>query len=302
MSLYNRYRPNSFEDLKGNEEIVEALTNMLQSKSCPHSFLLYGPSGCGKTTIGRIIASKLNCSGNDFKEINSADFNGIATIREIIKNSQYKPLESDCRIFLLDEVHQLSSEAQNGLLKQLEEPPSHVYYILCTTEPQKLLETVRNRCQRFEVHPISDVQMKGLLRFIVKAEGSTIDPDVMQQIIMDSQGSPRMAINILESVLNVSEDKRLAIAKKTAVEQSQVIELCRALVKGEKWFGIKKILVGLKDQEPEKIRRAVLGYCSSVLLNAENDRCAMIMEEMWEPFFNQGFSGLVYACYSITKN
>jgi hypothetical protein len=141
-----------------------------------------------------------------------------------------------------------------------------------------------------------------LLRETVKAEGDSLDKVVYDQIIQDSLGLPRNALQILEQVLSVPNDMRLATATKTAAEQSQSIELCRALLSSNSWKQVSTILNGLKDQEPEGIRRCVLGYCQSVLLKGDNERCGLILEEFMNPFYDSGFPQLVYACYSVIKN
>jgi DNA polymerase-3 subunit gamma/tau len=302
MSLYNKYRPNSLTQIKGNSEILLSLEGMLSDlTSCPHSFLLHGPSGCGKTTIGRIIATRLGSKGNDFREVDSADFRGIDTVREIRKGAQYAAMEGANRVWLIDECHKMTNDAQNALLKILEDPPSHVYFILCTTDTQKLLATIKGRCIQFQVSPLTDIQMFGLLKNVVRQEGETLEKEVFDQIIKDSIGSARNALQILEQCLNVPSEQRLDIAKRAAAVQAESINLCRALIKGEKWANIKVILEGIKEQEPEDIRRLVLAYAQAILLKSENDRAAAIIEAFWEPTYNIGFPGVVYACYSITK-
>jgi DNA polymerase-3 subunit gamma/tau len=304
MSLYLKYRPADLESVKGNETIIASLEGMLKKpETCPHVFLFHGASGCGKTTLGRILANRLGCVGADLREIDSADFRGIDIIREIRKNSQYKPLQGAVRVWVMDEVHKMTSDAQNALLKILEDTPAHVYFILCTTDPQKLIAAIRGRCIEMQVKPLTDIQMKGLLRNIVREEGEKLDPEIYTQIIQDSQGHPRNAIQILEQVLNVPEEKRLEVAQKSAEIQSQSIELCRVLLKqGVKWKEVSTILAGLKDQEPEDIRRVVLGYCSAVLMKTDNQRAAMVLECFIEPFYNSGWPGLVFAVYSVVKN
>lgn len=303
MSLYLKHRPSELEQIKGNEELVEALGNMLTNESKrPHSFLLQGPSGCGKTTIGRIIASQLGCKGNDFKEIDSAGFRGIDTVREIIKQSQFRPLEGACMVWLVDECHKMTNDAQNALLKILEDTPKHVYFILCTTDPQKLLETIKGRCSTFTVKLLSEIQMMGLLRSVVKAEGESLQKEVYQQIITDSMGHARNALQVLDQVLRVDPEKRLQVAQRSAEEQSQVIELCRALIGNKSWKEVSSVLEGLKGQEPETIRRVVLGYCQAILLKSSNDKAAIIMEQFLEPTYNSGFPQIVYACYAAVKD
>ncbi len=304
MSLYLKYRPTDLTQVKGNAEVVAALEGMLaKAETCPHSFLLHGPTGCGKTTIGRIIATQLGCVGSDFKEIDSADFRGIDTVREIRRNSQFMAVEGKCRVWLIDECHKMTNDAQNALLKILEDTPRHVYFILCTTEPQKLLPTIKGRCSQFQLTTLEDSDMQQLLRMVARREKVELEMEVIQQIVQSSKGHPRNALQILDQVLYVPPTKRMEAAKKAEAEIVQSIELCRALMKQAKWSVVAGILNGLKDQEPENIRRAVLGYCQGVLLRPTDEPLAgLIMEAFMDPFYDSGFPQLVYACYSVTKN
>ena len=168
MSLALKYRPDDLNLVKGNREIVNTLKGMLSDlTNCPHAFLLHGPTGCGKTTIARIIAKGIGAEGEDQREIDSADFRGIDTIRDLRRKSQYMATSSGNRIWIIDECHKLTNDAQNALLKILEEPPQHVYFALCTTEPQKLLETIKGRCIQLQVKPLNESQMKGLFRKVL---------------------------------------------------------------------------------------------------------------------------------------
>ena len=219
MSFHIKYRPDNFSDVKGNSDTLEILEGMLSDiETCPHTFLFYGNSGCGKTTTARILANRLGCRGSDYNEINTADFRGIDTIREIIGKSQFKPIEGTCRVWVLDEIHKATGEAQNALLKILEDSPKHVYFILCTTDPQKLLATIKGRCTQFQMKPLSEAQMHVLLRKVVIEEGEKLEREIYDQIIQDSLGHPRNALQILEQVLKVSPDRRIEIAKQAAVE------------------------------------------------------------------------------------
>jgi DNA polymerase III gamma/tau subunit len=202
----------------------------------------------------------------------------------------------------MDEVHKMTNEAQNALLKILEDTPKHVYFILCTTDPQKLLPTVKGRCATFQTKPLSESQMKGLLRRILHEEDETIPEDVYSQIAQDSVGRPRNALQILDQVLAVPMERRLEVAKQAAVVQSESIALCRALMDGAGWKKVRGIVNGLQDQEPEAIRRHVLSYCRSTLLGSdENDQAGLIMEEFLEPFYNNPMDQLVYACYAVAR-
>ncbi len=303
MSLYLKYRPQNLSGIVGNTELVSALDGMLNDQEkCPHSFLLTGPTGCGKTTIGRIIAERLGCKGSDLREIDNANFRGIDTVREIIKQTQFKPLEGPCRVWIIDECHKMTNDAQNALLKILEDTPKHVYFILCTTDPQKLIGTIKGRCSVFTVKTLADAEMMGLLRRVVRAEGESLPKVVYEQIIQDSLGHSRNALQTLDQVLRVESEKRLEVAKRAAEEQSEAIELCRALIGRKDWKEIASILTGLKGQEPENIRRVVMGYAQAILLKTDNPQAGLVLEEFLEPFYNTGFPGLVYACYAVIKN
>ncbi len=304
--LYLKYRPDSLDEVIGNEDIISLLKNQLSGSAkqpMPKSILFHGPTGCGKTTLGRIVANEIGARGSDIREIDSADFRGIDTVREIRKQSAFKPLEGDYRVWILDECHKLTGDAQTALLKALEDTPSHVYYILCTTEPQKLLPTIRGRCAQYQVNTLSEKDMKKLLRRVVKAEGESLNKEVYEQIIQDSMGHPRNALQILSQVLSVEPEDRMKVARRTAEIQSKTIELCRALTSGtDPWKKVTTILQGLKEEEVEKIRYAILGYCQSILLGSTYpeaiERIAKVMQEFTEPFYTSGFPGLVLACYS----
>lgn len=300
MSLYNKYRPTSLSDFYGNNAIKVTLKGMM--KKMPHTLLFYGETGCGKTTLARIIAKELGCTENNLIEIDTAQFRGIDTIREIRKNAQYSPLGGGVRVYIIDEVHKMTGDAQNAFLKILEDAPAHAYFILCTTDPQSLLSTIKGRCSQFQVSVLNDDDMRNLLSRIVECENDELEIEIYDQIVENSFGHPRNAIQILEQVLNTPKKKRLMIAQKAAEEQTESIALCRALIKKEKWSKVQVILQGLKGQDPENIRRVVLGYASNTLLNSDNVVAGVILEAFIEPFYNTGFPGLVYACYSIVKN
>ena len=302
-TLYLKYRPKSLDMIKGNIDIITTLENMLQTKKFPHSVLIFGETGCGKTTLARIIANRLDCKGNDYKEIDSADFRGIDTIRELRQHAMYSPMEGSCRVWCIDECHRLTGDAMSALLKILEDTPPHVYFILCTTDPQKLLPTIKGRCSQFQMKPLSESQMKGLLRRVLHEEQESIPEEVYEQITQDSLGHPRNALQILEQVLQVPAERRLEVARQTAAQQSESIALCRALLENASWKKIRGILEGLKDQEPETVRRHVLGYCRATLLKTdENDQAGLIMEEFLEPFYNSPAEQLTYACYAVARH
>jgi len=197
----------------------------------------------------------------------------------------------------------MTNDAQNALLKILEDTPPHVYFVLCTTDPQKLLSTIKGRCSTFQVLPLSETEMRILLKRTARKEAKSLEDTVLVQIVESAKGHPRNALQILEQVLTVPQEQQLETAKKAEAETTQAIDLCRALIKKAPWNAIAKILSGMKDLEAESIRRVVLGYCQAILLSGKDEPlCGLILEEFMSPFYDSGFPQLVYACYSVTKN
>lgn len=306
-NLYLKYRPKSFKDIIGNESVVDSLKGLIKKKDAPHVYLFHGSTGCGKTTLARILAKELNCKGENVKEINFSNFRGIDTVRDIINKSKFMPIGGGNKVYIIDEAHKMTNDAQNGFLKDLEDTPKHVYYILCTTDPQKLLAAVKNRCLPYQVNLLQDDEMQTLLETIVKAEKETLDKKVYKQIILTSLGHPRLALQLLDQVLVVSSKKRIKLAEKFEVEKNKSNKLGYELMnKNINWKSIGTVLRDLKGQEPEGIRRAVMGYAQAVLLDPKtgtlNRRAALILTEFAEPTYNNGFVQITYACACVVQS
>lgn len=301
-ALYLAYRPQAFDEVVGNADMLASLQSVLArtSDKLPHTFLLTGPSGCGKTTIARIIATELGCAVSEYTEVNAADFNGVNTVREINQQMRLSPLSGDIKVYVIDECHKLTDAAQNAFLKSLEDTPSHVFFILCTTDPQKLLKTVVTRCTQFSVSSIQPVEMVGFLKEILEAEGvSDFPEDVLKLIAKNSLGSPRMALVLLDKVIDMVDGDLAAVVEKAASEESTTIELCKLLISERVvWKKVADVLAKL-DADVESVRHSVLGYMTAVLLNKESDRAALVIECFQEPFYNSGKAGLVKACYDV---
>lgn len=148
---------------------------------------------------------------------------------------------------------------------------------------------------------MDELHMKKLLRTVVSAENDLLDRKVYDQIIQDAQGRPRNALQILDKVLDADPDDRLKTAKRVAAQESKTIELCRALMDGSPWSKVRSILDGLRNEDPETIRRSILGYCNAVLLGGEDDQAGIVMEQFIDPFYDSGFPGLVFACYQVIR-
>jgi DNA polymerase-3 subunit gamma/tau len=155
-------RPTTFGEVVGQPRAVAQLTQMGRDDRRPHLLLFVGPSGCGKTTLARIVRRKLRCGEADFMEVNAANNRGIDMVRDIEQRIGLAPIDGDCRVWLIDEAHALTPDAQGAFLKILEEPPSHVYFMLATTDPQKLKPTIRTRATEIVVYPVPPDDLAGL--------------------------------------------------------------------------------------------------------------------------------------------
>lgn len=220
-ALYRKFRPQEFEDVKGQEHIVTTLKNQIKADRIGHAYLFCGTRGTGKTTVAKIFAKAVNCehpvdgspcgkcpacqgiaAGTSMNviEIDAASNNGVDNIRQIREEVSYRPTEGKYKVYIIDEVHMLSAGAFNALLKTLEEPPAHVVFVLCTTDPQKIPETVLSRCQRLEFHRISDADIAERLEFVCTSEGFEYDSEALALVARHARGGLRDALSTLETL------------------------------------------------------------------------------------------------------
>lgn len=270
MELYRKYRPNSFDEVVGNETAIKSLRKELENGS--HVFLFTGSAGCGKTTLARIVAKEVGAGELSIREINSAENRGIDTAREILEQMRYNPSDGSSMVWILDEMHMITNAGQNALLKALEEVPESVYFMLCTTDPQKLITPLKSRCSIINVQPLSEDDMRYLLKRTARAEKIKLSNEVYDKIIEIAQGGSRKALKLLAKVLYLdSDEERFSVLKSENVsENEETIEFCRALLKkGNSFATIAGILKKLDISDAEKIRQAVMGYMNAVLLNGK---------------------------------
>jgi DNA polymerase-3 subunit gamma/tau len=226
--LARRYRSESFEDVVGQEAITQTLQNAINTERIAHAYLFTGTRGVGKTTMARILAKALNClsaeaptadpckqcescqavaegSDIDVIEIDAASNTGVDHIRELRQNAIYRPARARFKIYIIDEVHMLSTSAFNALLKTLEEPPEHVKFILATTEANKILPTILSRCQRFDFRNIQPDDIAGQLRHVLAGEGVEAEEALIKRVARLAYGSMRDALSLLDQILSMSE-------------------------------------------------------------------------------------------------
>lgn len=224
-ALYRKYRPSNFASVVGQEVVVDILKNSILNNKVSHAYLFTGPRGTGKTSIAKILAHAVNClnfngdicgecevcknleiNDSDIIEIDAASNNGVDEIRTLRDNVKLLPSFCKYKIYIIDEVHMLSTGAFNALLKTLEEPPSHVIFILATTEPNKIPLTILSRCQRFDFNKISNEKLVSRLLYIATQEGKIIDKSILEYIAEISDGGLRDAINLLDQVISLPQE------------------------------------------------------------------------------------------------
>ena len=222
MMLYNEFRPDTFDTVEGQESTVTILKKQVMSGSVANAVLLHGHHGCGKTTIARILGRAVNCehpvNGNpcgtcksclmmqsgtpDYIEIDAASNNSVDNIRELIQSAQYIPTALKYKVFVIDEVHMLSSSAFNALLKTLEEPPEHTKFFLCTTEFYKVPETIRSRCQKFLFRALTNEEIVNRIHFIAEQKGISMEEDAITLVAEAGRGAMRDALSVLEQCIS----------------------------------------------------------------------------------------------------
>ncbi len=256
-----KYRPQVFDDLIGQEVVAETIINSIKQNKVPNAYLFTGIRGIGKTTLARIVAKSLNCQneiGNlckdnfcenceaiansshiDVLEMDAASKTGVDDVRDLIEFSRYGPSSSKYKIFIIDEVHMLSKQAFNALLKTLEEPPEYLKFIFATTEIKKIPITVVSRCQRFDLSRIKSSELFGFIKKIKEKEKGRVSDDALKLIVKISEGSVRDALSLLDrGLLTLEKDKDLDLKTAQKIfgyfDKSQLIDLFKLILKGEK--------------------------------------------------------------------
>ena len=255
-----KYRPQTFDDLIGQEVVVDTITNSIKANKTPNAYLFAGIHGIGKTTTARIVAKALNCLNGidnlckenfcdncdgiinsnhiDVMEIDGASHTSIDNVRELIEFSRYGPTSSKYKIFIIDEVHMLSKQAFNALLKTLEEPPEYLKFIFATTEIKKIPITVISRCQRFDLSRIKSSELLNFLKKIKDRENGKVSDDALKLIVKISEGSVRDALSLLDrGLLSLDHDKELDLNSAQKIfgyfDKSQLIDLFEFILKGD---------------------------------------------------------------------
>ena len=274
--LARKYRPQNFEDLLGQDALVQTLTNAIQNNRLHHAYILTGIRGVGKTTTARLIARALNCTGVDgnggptihpcgecdnckaiaagrhidVMELDAASHTGVDDIRELLDSVRYAPTNARYKVYIIDEVHMLSKGAFNALLKTLEEPPAHVMFIFATTEIRKVPVTILSRCQRFDLQRLTVETLKGLFEKILKSENIPAEDEALGIIAKAADGSARDGLSLLDQAIVLSNgDVKTEVVKKMLglADRSQTLALFEKLIKGDLEAVIKDVAEQYKN-------------------------------------------------------
>jgi len=302
--LYKRYRPKDLDEVVGQSSAVTVLKSMMKKGEVPHAIMLTGPAGCGKTTLAYIIGKMVKCHPSEFHEYDIADLSGVDDIRAIRRLGRTYPIQGKSKVIFLDECHRMSKNAEDALLKPTEKIPNYMWYILATTDPLKMQKTLRSRCTKIELKPIGDDVMTELLvSTAAKESRKDIDDEVFTKIVKNAEGSAREALVFLETVLRLDSEEEMLEAIET-VQKTQAINLCRLLLNFRPdWSAIAKLLKEMEGEEPEGLRRMVLGYMRSVVLGGGKmaGKAFQIQCCFERNFYDTGNAGLQMACWEAVN-
>lgn len=264
-SLAVKYRPNTFEEVCGNQVTVKILKRVLELNKPKNAYLFAGPSGCGKTTCARIFANKLNGGIGDPVEIDAASNNGVDQVRAIVESANQRSLTGTYKIYIIDECHMITSAGWNAFLKGIEETPEYTIFMFCTTEPNKIPATILNRVQRFNISKIDNQEIKDRLVYICQQEGFINYEDTCELISKLSNGGMREAITKLDQCADLSADLSLENSKLVLGEApfERMMKLTNCLIGGNEQFTLAAIET--LDQEGRDLKQFIDDYLSFVL-------------------------------------
>lgn len=327
-ALYRTYRPQTFDEVVGQQHIIKTLQNAIKLNKVAHAYLFCGPRGTGKTTLAKIMAKALNCENgptinpcckcktcqsitqgtlNDVVEIDAASNNGVDDVRTLRETVKYLPSDGRYKIYIIDEVHMLSTQAFNALLKTLEEPPSYVIFILATTEPYKLLPTILSRCQRFDFRSLTFKELCSRISEVSTKEGIKITQDAVEEIATSAEGGMRDALSLLDQVISSSVNEEINIEDVLNINgnvgyKDITVLLNYALEKDQTNTIVTLNNILKEGKEIPKISDDIISFLRDVLIFKNNvilEEKNMYKDEEFIRFSNKISENLIYSWLDI---
>lgn len=318
MSLYVKYRPKTIDEMYGNDSLKKSIRNYFSRPDHNHAHLFFGDSGCGKTTIARAIAHDILHAedGISIVEINASSANGVDDVREIEQACKSMPLTEGAQVFIIDECHMLTTAAKSALLKICEDIPKHIYLFFCTTNKAGFLKggkgettsALSTRLNQWKLEPLQKKDAMRLLDTVAGEENIPLSDEVFDKIIEVSNGSSRLILVNLESVMEPTltdeqRIKRLNASSVVAEGSVEVQELGKRLLAQASWKEVGALVKAIKEsgnEEPVSLSKMVESYMSSVLLNSGNPNAAKVLSvfvDNADKIITEGWPGFVCCCY-----
>lgn len=252
-TLYRAYRPQNFDEVRGQDHIIKVLGAAIKNKKIAHAYLFVGGRGTGKTSVARILARELGVSEKDLYEMDAASHTGVDNIRELREGANVMPFESPYKFYIIDEAHMLSKGAWNAFLKTLEEPPPHVIFVLATTDRDKVPDTIQSRCEIYSFKQPTREVLAHVISDVAKKEGFSLEQSASELVALLAEGSFRDALSILQKVLAVSKDKKINVSEVEEVSGAPRGELIRRMLKAISEKNSKDALSAIAEAVAENL-------------------------------------------------
>ena len=294
-SLHTKYRPTTFDEVVGQEQTIKSLKRVIKDARA-QVFLFVGPAGTGKTTLARILANSFaggKATNANIQEIRAAENTGVDDMRTVIQHSAYRAIgASSVKSIICDECHRLSGNAWDALLKAVEEPPPHLYWMFCSTNPAKIPKTIISRCLRYDLKPVNEEDLLELLLRVIEAEKLDVADEVVEAVVEEAGGSPRQALVFLEAVNFCETAGEARAAMRSAAQSKEAVDLAKFLMgqRGRTWAEAMKLVKALEGTDAESIRIVLVNYLSAVAISAKaNDRARAALA-LLEPFVDKTYN------------